>query len=95
MADECISAAQTIDAPAEVIFDVLADPAKHAAIDGTGWVCESLDSEPLTAAGQIFRMAMYHPTTPTATTRSPTGSRCSTVRTPFLGRLDTAPATAP
>lgn len=64
MADERLSATTTIDAPAEVIFLVLVDPAKHAAIDGTGWVCEPLDSTPLTAAGQIFRMAMYHPNHP-------------------------------
>lgn len=64
MADESISATQTIDAPPDVIFAVLADPAKHAAIDGTGWVREPLDSEALTAAGQIFRMAMYHPNHP-------------------------------
>jgi uncharacterized protein YndB with AHSA1/START domain len=60
MADESISATTVIDASAEVVFAVLADPVKHAAIDGTGWVSESLDSEPLTAAGQTFRMAMYH-----------------------------------
>ena len=60
MADECASATTVIDAPANVIFGVLADPAKHAAIDGTGWVCESLDREPLTESGQTFRMAMYH-----------------------------------
>lgn len=61
MADESISATQVIDAPVAVIFALLADPATHAAVDGTGWVRGSLDSEPLTAAGQIFRMAMYHP----------------------------------
>jgi hypothetical protein len=60
MADLSISATESIDAPAEVIFALLADPAKHAAIDGTGWVRGPVDSEPLTAAGQIFRMAMYH-----------------------------------
>jgi hypothetical protein len=64
MADESVSTTTTIDAPADVIFGVLADPAKHAAIDGTGWVREPLDSEPLTAANQIFRMAMYHPNHP-------------------------------
>ena len=64
MADEAVSATAIINAPAEKIFAVLADPAKHAAIDGTGWVCESLDSQPLTAAGQVFRMAMYHPNHP-------------------------------
>lgn len=47
MADDSASATTVINAPAEAIFAVLADPAKHAAIDGTGWVCESLDSTPL------------------------------------------------
>src|SRR5258708_25370251 len=61
MADGSVSATMVINAPAEAIFAVLADPAKHAAIDGTGWVREALDSKPLTAAGQIFRMSMYHP----------------------------------
>jgi uncharacterized protein YndB with AHSA1/START domain len=60
MADETVSATTIINAPAEAVFAVLADPAKHAAIDGTGWVREPLDSQPLTAAGQVFRMAMYH-----------------------------------
>jgi uncharacterized protein YndB with AHSA1/START domain len=64
MADESLSATMIIHAPAEVIFAVLADPTKHAAIDGTGWVREPLDSKPLTAAGQVFRMAMYHPNHP-------------------------------
>lgn len=59
-----VSATRTIDAPAEFIFDVLADPARHAAIDGTGWVAESLDAEPITASDQIFGMAMYHPNHP-------------------------------
>jgi hypothetical protein len=61
MADETRSATTIIYAPAQAVFAVLADPFKHAAIDGTGWVRESFDSQPLTAAGQVFRMAMYHP----------------------------------
>jgi uncharacterized protein YndB with AHSA1/START domain len=64
MADETISATTIINAPAEAVFAVLADPAKHAAIDGTGWVGEALDSRPLTAAGQVFRVAMYHASHP-------------------------------
>jgi uncharacterized protein YndB with AHSA1/START domain len=64
MADETVSATTIINAPAEAIFAVLADPARHAAIDGTGWVRGSLDSKPLTAAGQVFRIAMYHPNHP-------------------------------
>ena len=64
MAEDSISATAIIDAHAEVIFAVLADPATHAAIDGTGWVCEPVDTDPLTAAGQIFRMSMFHPKHP-------------------------------
>jgi hypothetical protein len=36
----------TIKATAEAIFAVLVDPAKHAAIDGTGWVRDPLDPQP-------------------------------------------------
>ncbi|MDP9092446.1 MAG: polyketide cyclase [Actinomycetota bacterium] len=64
MDDDSVSATRVINAPAEAVFAVLADPARHAAIDGTGWVRESPDSVPLAAAGQIFRMSMYHPNHP-------------------------------
>jgi hypothetical protein len=64
MADDGVSATTVINAPAEAIFAVLADPAKHAAIDGTGWVRESLEANPLTATGQIFRIGMFHPNHP-------------------------------
>lgn len=60
MPNDVMTARTTVDAPAEAVFAVLADPASHAAIDGTGWVRESLDGAPLTAQGQLFRMAMYH-----------------------------------
>ena len=64
MADDSVSATMVINSPAEAIFAALTDPAQHAAIDGTGWVCETVDGKPLTAAGQIFRMSMYHPNHP-------------------------------
>ena len=60
MADESLGATTTIHAPAEAIFTLLADPAEHAAIEGTGWVREPLDNKP---------------TVRTRTTRWPTGSR--------------------
>ncbi len=60
MTTDTLIAATTIGAPADAVFAVLADPARHAAIDGTGWVCEPLDGEPLRQEGQVFRMAMYH-----------------------------------
>jgi uncharacterized protein YndB with AHSA1/START domain len=64
MADDRISATRALNASAQAVFAVLADPAKHAAIDGTGWVRETLDATPLTEAGQVFRMSMYHPNHP-------------------------------
>jgi hypothetical protein len=61
MESDRVSASTTIDAGPEVVFAVLADPSAHADIDGTGWVREPLDRDRITAAGQVFRMAMYHP----------------------------------
>jgi uncharacterized protein YndB with AHSA1/START domain len=60
MTQEQINAAVTVNAPVETVFDVLADPTTHQAIDGTGWVRESLDGKRLSGTGQVFRMAMYH-----------------------------------
>jgi hypothetical protein len=60
MTEEKISASATINAPADAVFTILADPTTHQAIDGTGWVLESLDGKPVTEVGQIFRMGMHH-----------------------------------
>jgi hypothetical protein len=64
VADDRVSATRVITASAQAIFAILGDPTSHAATDGTGWVCNALDSKPLTAAGQIFWMSMYHPNHP-------------------------------
>jgi hypothetical protein len=64
VAEENVSATLTLAAPVARVFAVLADPTTHAAIDGTGWVSEAVDQAPLTDAGQVFRMAMYHPNHP-------------------------------
>lgn len=60
MSAETMTATATIEAPPAAVFDVLADPSTHAAIDGTGWVSGSPDPVPIDHAGQVFRMAMYH-----------------------------------
>jgi uncharacterized protein YndB with AHSA1/START domain len=60
MTTEALSVTRTVPASADDVFTVLADPASHAAIDGTGWVCGPLDGERLTTSGQVFRMGMYH-----------------------------------
>ncbi|TXL60850.1 SRPBCC family protein [Aeromicrobium terrae] len=64
MTTEFVSTTITIDASAAAVFAVLADPRKHASIDGTGRVEEPVDPRPMTAAGQVFAMAMYHPNHP-------------------------------
>ena len=60
MTDESVRATTVVDAPADVVFGILADPAAHAAIDGTGRVRGPVDPGHLVAAGQVFRMAMHH-----------------------------------
>jgi hypothetical protein len=60
MTEDRMITTTTIQAPVDVVFAVLTDPTTHAAIDGTGWVRESLDGVRLTKTGQVFRMAMYH-----------------------------------
>ena len=64
METERVTASTTIETAPEAVFAVLADPSAHADIDGTGWVRESLDGDRIIAAGQVFRMAMYHPNHP-------------------------------
>jgi Polyketide cyclase / dehydrase and lipid transport len=49
----------TIDVPAAALFAVLADPRRHAEIDGSGMVQAAADSEPITATGQVFTMSMF------------------------------------
>lgn len=60
MADETMVAKTVINAPAETVFDVLADPSTHETIDGTGWVRQPVDGRRLTETGQVFQMGMYH-----------------------------------
>ena len=61
MEPERLTATIAIDATPQAVFAVLADPSAHADIDGTGWVRAPTDADRITAAGQVFRMAMYHP----------------------------------
>src|SRR5215216_1105525 len=60
MEAERVTASTTIEAAPAAVFAVLADPSAHADIDGTGWVSGSLEDARITAARQVFRMAMYH-----------------------------------
>jgi len=64
METEHVKVTRTIEAAPEAVFAVLADPSAHSDIDGTGWVRGSLERGRITSAGQVFRMAMYHPNHP-------------------------------
>ncbi|MEO7571820.1 MAG: SRPBCC family protein [Acidimicrobiales bacterium] len=65
MTEENLTSTRRIDAPADAVFAVLADPATHADIDGTGWVKGPLEEGVrLTAEDQVFDMGMYHPQHP-------------------------------
>jgi hypothetical protein len=94
MTGETISATTIINGPAEAIFAILADPARHAAIDGTGWVREPLDSQHLTEAGQVFPTAMYNDNAPGGHYRMANRCRCSTRHAPSPGSRAWTPATA-
>ena len=63
-AGDTMKATRTVAVPADRVFAVLADPTTHGAIDGTGWVRDAVDPVPLTEAGQVFGMDMYHPNHP-------------------------------
>ena len=58
--DERVMASIIIEVSADVVFSMLADPATHSAIDGTGRVRGPVDTLLLGATGQVFRMAMHH-----------------------------------
>jgi len=60
MDTERVTASTTIEAAPAGLFAVLADPSAHADIDGTAWVRASVEGDHITAAGQVFRMAVYH-----------------------------------
>ena len=73
MTSEQLSVTTTIPVTPAEVFAVLADPTSHAAINGsvggtssvrTGWVNGAIDTEPITEAGQVFRMGMFHPDHP-------------------------------
>ena len=59
MSDKTVSASRVINAPAQKIFDVLADPTQHAAIDGEGTVQGVRDGAPQRLSlGARFGMEM-------------------------------------
>ncbi|TWP39015.1 SRPBCC family protein [Leekyejoonella antrihumi] len=59
MADEKkITVQRTIDAPAKDIFDVLTNPQRHAALDGSGFIRSDEKAQRIQGVGDVFTMNM-------------------------------------
>jgi hypothetical protein len=55
-----VSASRTIEAAAEELFAVLADPARHPDIDGSGMLRRAMSSSAITGVGDTFTMSMHN-----------------------------------
>lgn len=57
-----LQVSRTVDAPPERVFALLADPSRHAELDGSDMLrgVEG-DSSPVSAVGDVFTMNMHHP----------------------------------
>lgn len=49
-----------VQTPREEVFALLSDPSRHPETEPGDWVREATDPEPITGAGQIFGMEMFH-----------------------------------
>lgn len=58
MSEQSITVNRTIDASAKDLFDVLSLPARHAEIDGSGFVVSDDRADRITGSGQVFTMNM-------------------------------------
>jgi hypothetical protein len=56
--EQRVSASRTIRASAAEVFRIVADPAGHVRIDGSGMLETAPDARPLTEVGQTFDMHM-------------------------------------
>jgi Polyketide cyclase / dehydrase and lipid transport len=55
-----VSVSRRIEAPADAIFRILADPAQHPVIDGSGMLREGAPATVIRAIGDIFPMNMHN-----------------------------------
>jgi uncharacterized protein YndB with AHSA1/START domain len=60
MADGYVSVSRRIEVPAERLFALLANPANHPLIDGSGMVRDPVAAVTLSGTGDTFRMNMQH-----------------------------------
>lgn len=50
---------RTMSVPAEAVFAVLTDPARHHETEPGDWVRSAIDPQPITEVGQVFGMNMW------------------------------------
>ncbi|WP_026534186.1 SRPBCC family protein [Arthrobacter sp. H14] len=58
MTEGKITATRNIDASADVIFEVLSNPERHAQLDGSGMVQSDEKTDRISGVGQVFTMNM-------------------------------------
>jgi hypothetical protein len=54
-----VRVSRRIEAPAAVIFRVLADPGRHMELDGSGMLRGAVTTAPVSGVGDVFIMKMY------------------------------------
>jgi uncharacterized protein YndB with AHSA1/START domain len=60
MADGFLAVTRRVEVPADELFALVADPANHPLIDGSGMVRETVPAARLAAVGDAFVMNMHH-----------------------------------
>jgi hypothetical protein len=60
MTKNSIAVSRRIPASADKLFALLADPAHHPEIDGSGMLREAVSPRPVTSVGDDFVMKMHH-----------------------------------
>ena len=56
-----VQVSRRIGASAAVVFSVLADPARHTELDGSGMLRGAVTTTPVGAVGDVFAMKMHFP----------------------------------
>jgi hypothetical protein len=55
-----VKVTRRIEAPAQVLFSILADPATHPVLDGSGMLRRAPSPEPIRGVGSVFAMQMHN-----------------------------------
>ena len=59
MSSHEVTVSRRIEAPADTIFRVLANPARHPDLDGSGMLRSVVTNRVISAVGDVFIMKMY------------------------------------